>query len=303
MYLIRTLLTVLSWLLVMPAFAQVTAEQLAATEIRTERLGDNLFVLFGLGGNIGASVGDQGVLIVDTQFPELVPKYRAALAAVGGDDIDFAIDTHWHYDHADGNQRLGPEGVWIIAQENSRAMMLRDKTIDTVTRPLISQPAYAAAALPVATFSDSMTMHFNGEVIDIMHFGPAHTAGDAAVFFRGHNAVHTGDAYISAGYPFIDADNGGDLDGMISFLSSVLDELEPGAIVIPGHGPVSDYAALERYVEMLGDIRGRIATLIADGASLEQVIAAAPTAAWDGEFGNPAGLINRAYMSLTRSAR
>ncbi len=287
-------------LISVPGLAQVTAEQLAATEIRTEQVGDNLFVLFGLGGNIGASVGDQGVLIVDTQFPELVPKYRAALAELGGDDIDFAIDTHWHYDHADGNQRLGPEGVWIIAQENSRAMMTRDKQINVVTRPLISQPAYAAAALPVATFDDGMRMHFNGETIDIRHFGPAHTTGDAAVFFREHNAVHMGDVFISVGYPFVDADSGGDLDGMIGFIRSVLDELEPDAIVIPGHGPITDYAALSRYVEMLTDIRNRIAALIADGATLEQVIAAEPTAAWDGEYGNPAAFIDRAYTSLSR---
>lgn len=284
----------------LPGLAQVTAEQLAATEIRTEQVGENLFVLFGLGGNIGASVGDQGVLIVDTQFPELVPKYRAALAELGGDDIDFAIDTHWHYDHADGNQRLGPEGVWIVAHENSRAMMTTDKQINVVTRPLISQPAYAAAALPVATFDNSMQMHFNGETIDIRHFGPAHTTGDAAVFFRSHNAVHMGDVFISAGYPFVDADSGGDLDGMIGFIQSVLDELEPDAVVIPGHGPITDYAALARYVEMLTDIRNRIAALIANGATLEQVVAAEPTAAWDAEYGNPSAFIDRAYTSLSR---
>jgi glyoxylase-like metal-dependent hydrolase (beta-lactamase superfamily II) len=287
-------------LIAAPALAQVTAEQLAATEIRTEQVGEGLFVLFGLGGNIAASIGDQGVLIVDTQFPELVPKYRAAIAELGGQDIDLAIDTHWHYDHADGNQRLGPEGVRIFAHENSRAMMTRDKVINTVTRPLISQPAYSAEALPVATFADSMQVHFNGETIDLMHFGPAHTTGDAAVFFRNHNAVHMGDVYISAGYPFVDADNGGDLDGMIGFLQSALDELEPDATVIPGHGPISDYAALESYIEMLTDVRNRIAALIADGATLEQVIASQPTAAWDAEFGNSAGLIDRAYASLSR---
>jgi cyclase len=133
-----------------------------------------------------------------------------------------------------------------------------------------------------------------------MHFAPAHTTGDAAVFFRGHNAVHMGDVYISVGYPFVDADNGGDLNGMIEFIRSVIDELEPGAIVIPGHGPISDYAALQRYVEMLTDVSNRISALISDGATLEQVIAAQPTAAWDGEFGNPAAFIDRAYASLSR---
>jgi glyoxylase-like metal-dependent hydrolase (beta-lactamase superfamily II) len=299
--LITRLSLIAGWSVIsMPSIAQVTAEQLASTEIRTEQVGENLFVFFGLGGNIAVSIGEQGVLVVDTQFPELVPRYRAAIAELGGEGIDFAIDTHWHYDHADGNQQLGMEGVWIVAHENSRAMMMRDKQINTVTRPLISQPAYPPAALPVATFDDDMGIHFNGETIDLMHFGPAHTAGDAAVIFRRHNAVHMGDVFISVGYPFIDADNGGDLDGMIEFLQGVLDELEPGVIVIPGHGPVSDYAALERYVEMLTDVRNKIAALIADGATLEQVAASRPTAAWDAEYGNPTAFIDRAYASLSR---
>ncbi len=283
-----------------PLHAQVTAEQLATTEIRTEKVAENLYVLFGLGGNIAVSIGAQGVLIVDTQFPELVPKYRAAIESLGGGDIDFAIDTHWHYDHADGNQRLGPEGVRLVAQQNSRDMMTRDKVINTVTRPPNPQPAYAQDALPVVTFDGHMRMYFNGQTIDLMHFGPAHTTGDAAVIFREHNAVHLGDVFNNAGYPFIDADNGGDLNGTIAFCQGVLDELEPGAVVIPGHGPVADFAKLERYVEMLIDVRDKIASLVGSGATLEQVVAARPTAEWDAEFGDPARMIDRSYAALTR---
>ena len=176
-----------------PAFAQVTAEQLATAEIRTEKVGDNLYVLFGLGGNIAVSVGAQGVLIVDAQFPELVPRYLAAIRELGGRNVDFAINTHWHYDHADGNLVLGPTGTWIVAQANSRAMLTKDNVINTVVRPPFPQKAYPAAALPVATFTDRMQLTFNGETIDLMHFGPAHTTGDAAVIFRTHNAVHFGD--------------------------------------------------------------------------------------------------------------
>jgi glyoxylase-like metal-dependent hydrolase (beta-lactamase superfamily II) len=190
--------------------------------------------------------------------------------------------------------------VWIIAQENSRLMMTRDNVINTVSRPPNPQPAYPPAARPVSTFDDNMQMHFNGETIDLMHFGPAHTTGDTAVIFRGHNAVHLGDVFNNAGYPFIDTDNGGDLSGMIVFCQAVLNELEPGATVIPGHGPVSDYAKLERYIEMLIDVRDKISALIADGASLEQVIAAQPTAKWDAEFGDPARMIDRSYASVSR---
>src|SRR5687768_4021400 len=146
-----------------PCLAQVTAEQLATAEVRTEKVGDNLYVLFGLGGNIAVSVGTDGVLVVDTQFPELVPRYLAAIRGLGGQDVDFAINTHWHYDHADGNLVLGPTGTWIVAQANSRAMLLKDNVINTVARPPFPQRAYPAAALPVATFTDRMQLNFNGE--------------------------------------------------------------------------------------------------------------------------------------------
>lgn len=283
-----------------PAVAQVTPEQLAAAEIRTEQVGENLYVLFGLGGNIAVSVGTDGVLAVDTQFPELVPRYLAAIREVGGRRIDFAINTHWHYDHADGNLVLGPTGTWLVAQANSRAMLLKDNVINTVTRPAFPQPAYPPAALPVATFRDRMQLHFNGEDIDLLHFGPAHTTGDAAVIFRKHNVVHMGDVYISAGYPFIDTDNGGDLDGTIAFCEGVLKELAPGATVIPGHGPVAKYEDLAAYVEMLKGVRAKLAALIESGATLEQAIAAKPTAEWDARYGDPARMINRGYAALQR---
>lgn len=273
---------------------------MAETEIRAEQIGENLHVLFGVGGNIVASIGDQGVLIVDTQFPDMVPKYRAAITELGGNGIDIAIDTHWHYDHADGNQRLGPEGVYLISQANSRRMMTSDHVINTVTRPPFTQHAYAPAALPIATFDDRMQLHFNGEQIDLVHAGPAHTTGDTAVIFRGHNAVHLGDVFNTSGYPFIDTDNGGDLEGMIVFCQAVLDELEPGAVVVPGHGPVGEYADLERYIAMLTSVRDKVAALVADGATLEQILAAKPTAEWDAEFGDPLRLLDRAYASLTR---
>ena len=144
-----------------PCLAQVTAEQLAAAEIRTQKVGDNLYVLFGLGGNILVSVGRDGTLAVDTEFPELVPRYLAAIREVGGGSIDIAINTHWHYDHADGNLVLGPTGTWIIAHANSRQMLTKDNVINTVVRPPFPQKAYPAAALPVATFTDKMQLNYS----------------------------------------------------------------------------------------------------------------------------------------------
>lgn len=287
----------------LPSVAQVTAEQLAAAEIRTEKVGDDLYVLFGLGGNIAVSIGSDGVLAVDTQFPDLVPRYLAAIRAVGGGAVDFAINTHWHYDHADGNLVLGPTGTWIIAQANSRQMLTKDNTINTVTRPPFPQKTYPPAARPMATFTDRMQLHFNGEQIELMHFGPAHTTGDAAVIFRNHNAVHLGDVFNNAGYPFIDADNGGSLSGIIEFCTQVLAEIDETYLVVPGHGPVADAKALAEYVAMLTTIRDRMAALVGSGATLEQITAARLTAEWDERKGNPANFVDRAFASLSRERR
>ena len=147
----------------------------------------NFHVLFGVGGNILVSIGANGVLIVDDQFPQMVPKYKATIGELGGGAVNFAINTHWHFDHADGNQVLGPEGTWLVAQENSRQMMTKNNVINLVSAKR-DQPAYAETALPVLTYDDAMRFHFNGERIDLMHFGPAHTTGDTAVIFRGHKS-------------------------------------------------------------------------------------------------------------------
>lgn len=275
-------------------------ERLAAVEIRTERVADGLYVLFGFGGNIAVSLGDQGVLMVDSQMPELVPKIRAAIQEVGGDDINFAINTHWHYDHADGNMRLGPEGVWLVAHSESARRMAMDNVIDPMSRPPFDQPAYPPAARPVIVFDQGIQFHFNGERVDLRFYGPAHTAGDIAIFFRGRNAVHMGDVFTPTVYPFIDTDNGGDISGLVTFCRAVLAEIGEDTIVIPGHGPVSDYASLLRYADMLESARDRIAALITAGASLEQVIAARPTAEWDADYGDPVRFIDRAYVTLSR---
>lgn len=274
-------------------------EAIRTTPITSQHIAGVLHALRGVGGNVAASIGEQGVLIVDDQFPGMVPKIEAEIRTLGGGSIDFAINTHWHYDHADGNQTLGPAGTWILAHEHSRDMMTRNNVINLVSQQR-DQPAYPAAALPVATFGDRMSFHFNGERIDLLHFGPAHTAGDTAVIFRGSNAVHLGDVFNNAGYPFVDADNGGSLTGIIEFCQAVLDEIDERTVVIPGHGPVTDHADLADYTAMLRTIRDRIAALIAGGATLEQVIAAQPTRDWDEAQGNPANFLNRSYTSLTR---
>ncbi len=268
------------------------------TQIISKKVGDNLHVLFGTGGNIAVSIGDDGVLIVDDQFPALMPKIKSAIGKLGGKGIDFAINTHWHFDHAEGNIALGPEGTWLVSQANSREMMKQDHIINLVVSSY-EQKAYPESAWPDITYDKTMQFHFNGERIDLMHFGAAHTTGDTAVIFRGHNAVHMGDVYNNSGYPFIDAGNGGKFDGLIKFCSKTLKQIDENTVVIPGHGAVSDYQGLADYIEMLTIIRKRMMALIDNGASLEDVYAAKVTKEWDKKQGNPTGFINRAYMSLT----
>jgi len=284
-----------------PAFAQLDnlAEQLRTTPITTQKIADNFHVLFGVGGNILVSIGSNGTLIVDGQFPQMVPKYKAKIGELGGGKIDFVINTHWHFDHSEGNQVLGPEGTWIVAHENSRQMLTQNNVVNLVTTKR-EQPKYAETALPVITYDNSMRLHFNGERIDLLHYGPAHTTGDTAVVFRTHKTVHMGDVYNNAGYPFIDADNGGSLNGVIEFSSKVLAQIDSGYIVVPGHGPVANYQALADYVAMLTTIRDRMKALIDSGATLQQVVAARLTSEWDKQKGDPASFLNRSYTSLTR---
>ena len=271
-------------------------------EITTQEVGEGLHVLFGIGGNVAASIGEDGVLIVDNMFPEMVPKVRAAIAGLGGGGIDYAVNTHWHFDHAEGNLTLGPAGTSIVAHRNSAEMMARTNVLNLVITKYL-QEAYPPAARPAISFDDRMRLYFNGDEIDIVHVGPAHTAGDAAVIFRKHNAVHFGDVFNNTGYPFIDADSGGGIDGMIAFCQTILDEMGPQAVIIPGHGEVTDSATLQSYIDMLSTVRERVAAMIAEGKSLEEVMAAKPTADFDAPFGpetQSLGFVNRVYTSLTR---
>jgi cyclase len=291
----------------LPCAAQLTAEQtaraqtLAKAEIKTQKVAENLYVVFGNGGNIGVSIGSDGTLVVDDgQYNELMPKTLDAIRTLGGHKIDLAIDTHFHVDHADGNLVLGPTGTWFVAQANTREMLAKDRTVFTVVRPATAYKPYPAAALPVITFTDRMQMHFNGDTIDLLHVGPAHTTGDAVVFFRNHNVVHTGDVFNNAGYPYIDTDNGGDLDGTITFCEAILREIKPDTVVIPGHGPVGTYNDLKDHIAMLKGVRAKLAELVKSGATLEQVIAAKPTAEWDARYGNPTRIVDRGYASLKR---
>ncbi|MDP6374415.1 MAG: MBL fold metallo-hydrolase [Pseudomonadales bacterium] len=165
-------------------FAALVGWDFETAEIEAQKLGEGFYVFFGIGGNVGVSIGEQGVLIVDDQFPQMIPRIKAKIRELGGGEVDFAINTHWHFDHAEGNLTLGPEGTWLVSQARSRAMMDGEHIINGVAFKY-RQQAYPPEAWPVITFDDRMQFRFNGEQIDLVHFAPAHTTGDAGVIFRG----------------------------------------------------------------------------------------------------------------------
>lgn len=270
--------------------------------VMVEEVAPNLHVIFGVGGNVAVSTGDQGILIVDDQFPQMVAKIEQAIADLGGGAVDFAVNTHWHFDHADGNPVLGGQGTWLVSQSASRRMMMSERLIDLVAAS-VSQPPYPPEGLPVITFDDAMQFHFNSEKIELLHFGPAHTTGDAAVIFRGSNAVHFGDVFNNAGYPFIDVHNGGDIDGMIRFCKKVLAHIDQHTRIIPGHGPLAGTEEVRDYIEMLETTRKRISRMIDAGMSLAQVVEAKPTEDFDERYGDARIYVDRAYASLARKGR
>lgn len=275
--------------------------------ITTEEIADGLHVLFDSSGmgNVVVSTGADGILIVDDQIPQLVPKIQAAINDIAEheSDVDIIVNTHWHWDHAEGNLAFGKGDVQIVAQKNSREMMLRENIIDLVGFRY-KQQAYEAHGLPTVTFEKAMSFYFNDEEVALFHFGPAHTTGDTAVYFRNKNAVHMGDVFNNSGFPFIDADNGGSIDGVIAFCEAVLAEINEDTVVIPGHGPVTDYTKFSRYIEMLKQTRSNIKERIDRGDSLDDILDAKPTAQFDEEFAaNGSSItryVDRVYTSLTR---
>jgi cyclase len=264
--------------------------------VKVEALKPGLHAIFAAGGTVVVSIGDQGVLIVDNQFPEVLPKLKQAINDLGGGDIDFVINTHWHFDHANNNPQLGNEGAWIVAHINSRRKMTGTSTI-LYDGYSYDQPPYPVEGLPVFTFNKRMQVHFNKQEIELAYFGPAHTAGDAVVFFRGDNVAHLGDLY-SSGYPYIDAANGGTLAGLIVACQSIADTIDKDTILVSGHSGIANYSDLLTYITMLESMYDRLETLIDSGHSLDEILAAAPSADFDVERGDATLFLTMAYLSF-----
>jgi cyclase len=281
--------------------ANAGAQDMRDVPVRTERVADGVYMLVGNGGNIGVSVGEDGVVLIDDQFAPMVPKIEAAVRALSERPIRFVINTHWHGDHTGGNEALGKAGAVIVAHGNVRERMSVEQFNAFTGSPT---PASPREALPVVTFEHGVTLHVNGDDLEVIHLPRAHTDGDAVIRWRRANVVHMGDLFFNGTYPFIDVASGGSVNGLVEALDFVLGSVDGAVRIIPGHGPLAGRAELQAYRDMLAAVRDRIAAQIAAGRSQDEVIAARPTAdfdaAWGGGFFKPDEWVARLYVDLRR---
>lgn len=295
---IRLCLTI-CFLAVSVAFAGSAQTAWGDVQITAQSLRGGVHVLYGRGGNIGVWEGQDGVVLIDDQFAPLTDKIVAAVAEISDRPIRFVLNTHFHGDHTGGNENLGKQGVEIIAHDNVFIRMANEtKRGERIIPPSPKE------ALPILTFNDEFSIRLNDDEARAYHIANAHTDGDSLIKFTTANVVHMGDTYFNTGgYPFIDTGSGGSIDGAIMAAKTGLDISDDQTIIIPGHGPVSTRAELQKYHDRLIEFRTRLVALIDRGMTLDQIKQARPLADYDEKFGqgfvNPERFLTALYISLT----
>lgn len=257
------LLAILTFLLCSAASAQ----DFSKVEIKATKVAGNIYMLEGAGGNIGVSVGADGILIVDDQFAPLADKIKAALKTLGEGKLKFVLNTHWHGDHTGGNAVFSPDAP-IIAHDNVRKRLSTEQKSEFFKR---TTPASPKEALPVITFDQSLSVHFNGEEIKVVHFPQGHTDGDSVIFFTNSNVVHMGDDFFSGRFPFVDLESGGTVQGLAKNVADIMAKLPADVKLIPGHGPISTLDDLKRYHRMLTETTAIVQKKMAAGKTVDQV--------------------------------
>lgn len=275
-------LTALSLAFAAPAAAQ-EADRFADVEIRAERIAPGIAVLFGAGGNIGVSYGEDGTVLIDDQYAPLTTRIRAAIAELGAEPVRFLINTHWHGDHTGGNENFGEAGALIMAHDNVRERLAAGRE-DGRFGPI---PPAPESALPVVTYHDGVKLHLNGDTVHAIHMHDGHTDGDSVIWWENANVVHMGDLYFNrVTLPFIDRESGGSAQGMLLAVDRVLEMTNEDTKIIPGHGPIATRADLIAYRDMLAEVITRVLEAMAAGSSLEEIqaLGIADAYAVDGGF-------------------
>jgi cyclase len=292
-------------LFAVPACAQVRVADGFSTDwanlkVESRELAPHLYLLHGSGGNTVASIGIDGVLLVDPSFAQVAPKLKEALHEMGMAPVRYVIDTHYHSDHSGGNGAFSKYGAVVIAQENCRARMM--ETQHSAFWGSTTLPS-STVELPTLTYDRRLTLEFNGEEITAVHSQPSHTDGDTIVYFHKANVVHMGDIFVNSLFPYIDVGVGGRVDGYLPVIDEVLAIIDDRTQVVPGHGPVATKQQLRAYREMIQTVRDRVAGGIAAGKTLEETMASHPTKEFDAQDatnrvdGN--GFVAMVYQSLT----
>ena len=234
--------------------------------VTAEKLSDSVYVLFGQGGNIAASVGEDGIYIIDDQFAKLSNDIKKTISDLKPGSAEFVINTHHHGDHTGGNENFAKAGAHVIAHDN-------------VHKRLEEKHGANSDYLPRISFGHDLKLHFNNEHAHVVHYAYAHTDGDSVIFFNNDNIVHMGDIYFNFGsLPFVDVDSGGSVDGILAAVNDVIKQIDERTIVIPGHGPVSDRSGLETYAKLVKKAKDLMLKAMQNNASLEQEIKADPLA-------------------------
>ena len=287
------------------AFAALAAraqEDFSKVQVQATQLSPTTYMLTGSGGNLGLSVGEDAVFLIDDQFAPLTEKITAAIAKITPKPVRFVLNTHWHFDHTGGNENFGRAGALIVAHENVRKRMNSEQFIEFLK---MKTPPSPKPALPVVTFNGAISFHLNGEEIRAIHVPHAHTDGDAIVHFLGSDVIHMGDTFFNGFYPFIDTASGGSIDGVIAACDQVLGIATERTKLIPGHGPLSNKAELQAYRDMLAAAASRIRKLIADGRKLEEITAAGVMKDYDEKWGKgfipPARFVEMVALDLLGS--
>jgi glyoxylase-like metal-dependent hydrolase (beta-lactamase superfamily II) len=275
-----------------PAAAPAAQPDFSKVEIKATKIGGTFYVLEGQGGAIGVLAGPDGVFMVDSQFAPLTDKIVAAIRQITDKPIRFMVNTHVHPDHTGGNENLAKMGVTIFARDELRARL--------ASPPGGAKPS--PAALPLVTYKGPVTFHMNGEDVQLIPVPAAHTDGDTMVRFRGVDVIMTGDFYRSLGYPNIDRANGGTLNGLLAGLNAVIDAAKPSTKIVPGHGAIVDKTAVAAHRDMIIAVRDKVAALVRQGKTQQEVLAAKPTSDYDAKVPQAAQtserFVNQLYAEI-----